>query len=74
MIILKKNSLYDLIDFMKKRKLDVAFLEEILGFDAGGKKIVDSGWQIQAGRQKHIHSEKMWQATDCYSRTVITGV
>lgn len=27
---IKKNSLYDLIDFMKKRKLDVAFLEEIL--------------------------------------------
>ena len=41
-----------------------------LGFDASGKKIVDSGWQTG----KYIHSEKMWQATDCYSRTVITGV
>ena len=32
----------------------------VLGFDASGKKIVDSGWQTG----KHIHSGKMWQATD----------
>ena len=28
----------------------------VLGFDAGGKKIVDSGWQTG----KHMHLEKMW--------------